>query len=413
MPDDKSRYLSPSRTYEFELKIGSKDLTPDLMGVTILTSVDLPYQTFILELFVDPTDFILDEIYGQTPLKLTSRLFATSASIPLEQIDFELMYLASDLPVGFSQKKNQAKSKDRYPVQITCVSRKAYLTMNSLVNAVYQGQQVSNIIQDLSRKVGAKLEMDNQGANLTKIDQVLIPPSSLYRNLGYLNRMFGFYNGMGIMYCSHDNILKIRNLTSRIKNTSEFIIYQLPADADNTKTIQSCNDGKRFYTMQEIETQYEGNSAFAYFAPNMKHIVKPSDRLYHSININLETLAKDAGLISKGNKIFFDSQALPDKKRVSIHKDHTGYELTDHFIKAKYARHMSAITEVVITLEASLKILNLMSVGSSIKLDTKSEKTLEVGGNYILRASHLYFVRSTDWGSAAELFLMRTNRSMS
>lgn len=413
MAQDNSRYWSPSRTYEFELKIGKRDLTPDLMNVTILTSIDLPYQTFILDVFIDPNDFILEEIYGQTPLKLKSKLFATSASIPLEQVDFELMYLTSDLPLEASQSfSSKMNMKDRYPVTITCVSKNAYTTMNSLVNCIYHGTNLSNIIRDIVRKNGGKLQYDTQGENTTSIDQVLIPPSSLYKNLRYLNRTFGLYNGMAGLYCTYDNIVTIKNLTWRIKNTNEFIIYQLPLDIDNTETIQSCNDGKRFYTTQNIETQYKGNSAFAYLAPKMKYIVKPSDRLFHTIDIDLETLAKEVGLISKGNKIFFDSQAIPSNKRISVHKDQTGYELTDHFIKSKYSRNISSITELTIKLEASLKILNLMSVGSSVKLDTKIDTTSDLSGNYILRASHLYFVRSKDWGSSAELFLMRTNRSI-
>ena len=413
MSQDKSRYWSPSRTYEFELKIGKRDLTPDLMNVTILTSIDLPYQTFILDLFIDPNDFILEEIYGQKPLLLKSKLFATSPSIPLEQIDFELMYLTSNLPIEASMISPQNSVKDRHAITITCVSRKAYTTMNTLTNSVYHGKKISEIINNLATKVGATLKYDSRGANNTILDQVLIPPSSLYKNLRYLNRTFGLYNGMAGIYCSHDNVLNIKNLTNRIRNTNEFIIYQLPLNVDNSEIIQSCNDGKRFYTIQDIQTQYKGNSAFAYLSPTMKHIVKPSDRLFHSIDVKLEDLTKESGLISKGNKLFFDAQALSDKKRISVHKDHVGYELTDHFIKSKYSRSLSSITEITIQLEASLRILYLMDVGSSIKVDTRIQSTLDFTGNYILRASHIHFVRSKEWGSAAELFLMRTNRSIS
>lgn len=412
MANDKSRYWSPSRTYEFEMKIGDHDLTPDLINLVILTSIDLPYQTFILTVLVDPNDFILDEIYGQTPIKLTSTLFGTSPSIPLEQIKFDLMYLSSDLPLEISPTIPENVSKIQFPVTITCVSRTAYTTMNTLVNAVYQAKKISDIIKDLTNKVGAKIDYDNQGENPNVIDQVLIPPSSFYKNLTYLNRTFGLYNGMAAMYCSHDNIVTIKNLTNKIKTTSEFILYQLASDVDNTELIKSCNDGKRFYTTQKIESKYKGTSVFSYLAPNMKHVVKPSDRLFHTINVNLESLAKNSGLISKGNKLFFDSQAMPSNKRVSVHKDHTGYELTDQFLKAKYARNVSAITEVKVILESTLRILNLMKVGTSLKLDTNIESTMDFTGNYILRASHLYFSRDRDWRSAADLFLMRTNRTI-
>jgi len=54
-----TRFWSPSRTYEFEVKIADRDLTPDLYKLTILTSIDFPYQTFVMEFFLDPNDLIL------------------------------------------------------------------------------------------------------------------------------------------------------------------------------------------------------------------------------------------------------------------------------------------------------------------------------------------------------------------
>ena len=415
MAQDNSRYWSPTRTYEFELKIGKVDLTADLYSLTILTSIDLPYQTFLLQLFLDPKDIILDEIYGQTPLKLKSRLYATSSSIVLEEINFELMYLSSDMPIEITPMNSQIQTnmqKDRSTVTFTCVARNAYTTMNTLVNSVHQGKNVSSIISEMISSVGATLNYDLQGQNSEVIDQVLIPPSTLYKNLRYINRTFGIYDGMAAMYCSHDNVVNIKNLTKKMKKSDQFIIYQLPTDADNTKTIESCNDGKRFYTTENMHTKYKGNSAFAYLAPRMRYIVKPKDRLFSSIDIELESFAQEYGLISKGNNIFYDNKALPTATRVSLHKDHTGYELTESFINAKLSRNICAITELSVIVQQSMKILNLMNVGEAVKIDTKIESTRDFTGLYILRASHITFLKRTDWESSATLYLMRTNRSI-
>ena len=412
MAEDRSRYWSPSRTYEFVLKIGDIDLTPDLVSLKIYTSIDVPYQTFILQLYLDSADIILQKIYGQTPLKLTSKMFGTAPYIAMETIEFELMYLSSDMPVETTVPVNAAiQQKDREPINITCVSRKAYTTMNTLVNSVYQGQRISSVISNLVSLTGGRLKIDTQGSNTEVIDQILIPSSTLYKNLEYLNRTFGLYNGMAAIYCTHDNYVTIKNLTSKMKTSNKFIVYQLPLGVDNTKTIDSCNDGKRYYTTQNLQTKYKGNSAFAYMAPIMKHIVKPKDRLYYTITTDLESFCKTYGLISKGNKIFFDSQAIPSSKRVAIHKDHTGYELTSDFINAKYSRRVSSITEMMVHVEASMKILSLMDVGEAVKLDTKTEYSRDFTGLYIMRASNIYFTKGKDWESSADLFLMRTNRT--
>ena len=61
MAEDQSRYWTPNRTYEFVLKVGKKDITNDVHKITILTSLDVPYQTFIIDLILDANDLILDE----------------------------------------------------------------------------------------------------------------------------------------------------------------------------------------------------------------------------------------------------------------------------------------------------------------------------------------------------------------
>ena len=409
------RYWSPSRTYEFELKIGKEDLTPDLVSLIILTSIDLPYQTFILRLFLDSNEVILNQIYGQNPLKLTARMYETSNAVAQDQIEFELMYLSSDMPLEIYPMNSQMPSnmqKDRVDVTFTCVSRTAYTTMNTLVNSAHIGKKVGDVISEMINSVGATVELDSQGANPEVIDQILVPPSTLYKTLRYLNRTFGIYDGMAGMYCSHDNIVKIKNLTNKMKKSDQFIIYQLPMDGHHLKTIESCNDGKRFYTTENIQTKYKGNSAFAYLAPRMRYVVKPKDRLYEPIDIELEPFAQEYGLISKADKIFYDSEAIPTATRVSLHKDHTGYETTETFIRAKLARNICAITELQAIIQQSMKILSLMNVGEAVKIDTKIDTTRDFSGLYVLRASQINFTKAKDWESSANLFLMRTNRTI-
>jgi len=409
---DRKRYISPSRTYEFELKIGKIDLTPDLVSVTILTSIDVPYQTFILQFTVDPNDVILEQIYGQTPLKLKSRLYATSANVIQEEIDFELMYLSSDIPMGVSVPEPTNMQKDRYLFKIVCVSRSAYTTMNWVVNSVHIGQNLQQITQEMiNTRKEAKLKFDTQGMNKEKLDQVLIPTSTIYKNLKYLNRTFGFYDGMAGIFCSHDNTVYVKNLTAKMTSSNSFVLYQLPLNKDNSKIIDKCTDGKNFYTTDPIQTSYQATAAFAYMAPKMKFIVKPKDRLYHAIDVELEDFSKKYGLISKGDKIFYDNKAMSTKSRVAIHKDHTGYELNENFIRAKYSRRVSTFSELTVTVANSMRILELMNVGEAVKLNTEITPTRDFTDMYLLRATQLSFLREKDWESVGNLYLIRTNKT--
>ncbi len=409
MAENQSRFWTPNRTYEFVLKVGKKDITNDIHKITILTSIDVPYQTCIIDLILDANDLILDEIYGQKPLKLTSNLLATQ-SYPEESIDFDLMYLSSDMPITTKVDFAEGHQKDRVPISIVTVVRNAYKTMNTFINEVVQAQRISEIIQTLVSKTGATLKIDTAGQNTETIDQILIPPGSLYKNLKYLNSTFGIFNGMPAIFCSHDNIVYIKNLTDKMKKAQAFTIYQLGLNTNNDETIKKCSDGKSFYTLRDIDTTYKGNSVFAVMAPQMDFIVKPGDRLTHTITVDLETFSKTYGLISKSNKIFFDKEAINSDSRISVLKDHTGYELSSSFINANISKNISHITETTVALEQSLRILNLMKVGESVEVISATAETTNITGRYILRRSELTFTKMRDWSSTALLTLMRTNR---
>jgi hypothetical protein len=408
---ERSRYWVPSRTFELILKIGSKDFTNDIVELTILTSIALPYQTFLFKVYLDPNDIILDKIYGQIPIELQVILLATEA-YPQEETKFELMYLQSDLPVSQLMERPENQQKDRQLITFTAVARQAYKTMNTYVNDIYSGKTVYEAITNLVQKTGASIKYDTANQNTEKIDQILVPPSTLYNNLKYINRTFGLYDGLPAIYCSHDNIIYIKNLTNKMKQAQAFTVYNLATDIDASKVIEKCDDGKHYYTRRNINTNYEGNSAFAFLAPKMIYVVKPRDRLEQRIEVILETFTKKYGLISNSDKIFFDKSAITSDSRVSIHKDHTGYELTESFIRSTEAEKISKIADMMIVVENNIRILNLMKVGESVEVTSKTQTTNELAGRYMLNTSEIRFSKVRDWETSATLSLIRSNRTL-
>lgn len=406
---DNNTYWSPSRTYDFEIKVGNYDLSNDLISLNIITSVDLPYQTFLLTFFVDPVDFITEEIFGQKPIKLITKLLATEL-FPQETINFELMYLNSNMDMQTQVQDPSTIQKDRTQITISAVSRSSYITMNTIVNSIHQGTRVESAIFSMISSTGASIDYDSNGKNGEVIDQILIPPSTLYHTLRYVNRTWGIYDGAPAIYCSYDNIVHIKNMTNKMKQAQTFTLYQMATDADNTEIIDKCNDGKHFYTTTPLTTKYEGNSVFAILAPSQIYIVKPRDRLFQNIGVNLEEFAKEKGLIDKNKTIFFDKQALKIDKRVSIHKDHTGYELDQSFINANMSQKIMSVTELNASIERSIKILNLMNVGECVLVTSKTNEQDRLSGKYILRTSEIRFNKAKDWESSAVMNLIRTNR---
>ena len=66
---------------------------------------------------------------------------------------------------------------------------------------------------------------------------------------------------------------------------------------------------------------------------------------------------------------------------------------------------------MIVQLERSIRITNLMEVGETIKLDTKTDISRDFTGTYILKSSMLNFLRGKDWEASANLVLIRTNRT--
>lgn len=407
-----SRYWTPDRTREFTLKVGTFDITNDLYKLTIMTSVDVPYQTFILELFLDPNDIILEKIYGQTPIELTAKLYGeVDPRVPEETINFELMYIDSEHPMVMLVQRPETTQNDRQPITITAVSRPAYQTMTTMVNEVFQATRIETALRTLVSNAGGTLLFDSSNRNNEVIDQMLIPPSTLYQCIKYINRTWGIYNGAPAIYCLYDNTVHIINMSAKIKNSNRFSIWQFALDSDNKDEInKSISDV--FYTVNPIDTKYRGNAVFSTLAPNMKHIVKPRDRLYYTIDIDLESFSKDYGIIAKNDQIFYDNRAL-GTTRTKIYKDHTGYDLSQLHINANYSTNIAALTDMKITIEQSFEMFNLMRVGEAVRVQSKIESSAPVVGKYIMRGTEISFTKAKDWESAATMYLIRTNRTVS
>jgi hypothetical protein len=404
-------YWKPSRTYNFEFRIGNLDLTPDVMRIILTTSVESPYQLFAFELLVDNSEIILQEIFGQKPINLVSNLFGLGrGNIPKETVKFELMYITSNFPLTTKTLRPNKNQRDRVPFTIICVSRQAYNTMNFYYNNVLQNTNMNSILEDVVSETSASLKLDTQGLNNQTIDQVIIPPTTVYKTIMYLDRVFGVFNGVLAVFCLYDNTIYIQNLSKKISSENAFTVWQLAInDKENDKIISKCGDGKKFYTFDNLETDYQGNSAFATVATNMKHIVKPRDKLSQIINANLQNIASSYSLIDKSSKIFLDPILL---QRTAVFKDHTGYESDQTFINARFSKKVAQLSTVAVVLKEKLPILNLMRVGNGVTLITRSEQYTKFSGNYVLKGSELSFDKVRDWESSATLYLMRTNRTV-
>lgn len=406
MPDTK-RYWVPTKSYDVELII--KDLKYEVYRVEIGSSVITPYQSIVLDLFVDSEEIILQKIWGGDSIFLTISFYEEEGQ-PLDTINFELMHVSipSGMQLPLKPKNEEVQHKDRSSIRIVAIPKNPFKTMNTLVNRIYVNKTPKEIIEDLISDSETTLDYDPADANTDSLDQVIIPPLTIYQSIKYLDAMFGLHNGVSVFYCDYENNLKIVNLTSKIKDSQTFTIFQLVTDdKDNDKYIKKTLDGKHFVTYTPVSTDYIGNSVFSVLANNIKVVVKPKDQLYNIIEKDLETICSDQGLISKDNKVYLDEFV---SQRTKYYTYHTGYNDTSDFF-LNFQKKVSSLSVVSLYLERSLSILNLIKVGEPIKFDVKHPNYIDLAGMYILRSSGITLYKQNDWQITARVDLIRTNKT--
>lgn len=408
---DTDLLFSPDNLFDFELYIDGENYSKDLYSVRILSSVVSAYQVFILRVFFNTSDILLQKIFGQDPfiLKIIPKDFE-SGSATKDGADIELFCINPDFSISMKEWNPAIKQHEKVSYTIRAVPRKAFKTMTTLVNEVYENVTLQEVITDLATSNNALIEFDKAGINDKKISQIIVPPLTFYNAISYLDEEFGLYDGIPISFCRFDNKVFIKNLTKKMDKAQKFTIHQLASDLDTTDIENLTKDGKNFLTYSEINTQYKANSKFALLSKNIKHIVKPSDTLYHLIEDDLMDMCLEYGLISnRANKKIQIDNDLNNRTRYFI--DRTGYEKTESFINSKIAKAISGLSTLNISLEKNLPILNLIDVGECVMFKSKILDFVDLNGKYILKSSNLFFYREGQWQSTASLNLIRTNKT--
>jgi hypothetical protein len=404
---------TPGITYEFELRIDDQDYSNDLVSITIRTSANTPYQNISLDLYLDASDILSEEIYGQTPIKLSVKLLGEQRW-PQQTVDFDLLFLNTSTDFSMQRTHEDNDQKERAPLRIETISRQSYQTMTTQVNGLYFGKKPEDIVNDVLSKTTANIDYDVNGKSTLNIDQFIIPPSTVYRTIHYLNDTYGIFNGVLGFHCSYDNRVKVQNLSKKIVDSQALTVHQLATNTDQSKIFED-TDPSKFYTKVPIKAFNRGNSIFSVLSPTNRYIVKPRNQLYKTININTEEQALKYGLISENvsgtAEIFYDKEAIKTDKRITYHTNQTGYDLDNTFINSTLTESLQDMTQLQIEVQHDLPILNLMAVGEGVNFLTEITSYGALSGFYVLKASEIGWIRSKVWESWANLHLIRTNIS--
>ena len=319
------------------------------------------------------------------------------------------MYINTSGGFAPAQKNYMGDQWERQVIRFRTISSKPYKTMTKMVNGIYFNSTPATIISDLIKDTGSEVIYDTLGQSKLAIDQLLIPPDTIYNVVSYLDRTYGVFDGALGFHCTYDNKVKLQNLSTKTRSAQRFSLYLLATDAEN-KDIYENESPLVFYTHKAVQNEYQGNSVLGVIGPTVRYIVKPKDTLYKQIDINMQSFSKNYGIIEKNNNsIYYNSETIDPEKRISYLKDQTGYDSDQTFINSTMSQKIVDMSTLIAEVSGNLPTLNLMEVGELVKIISKVDAFLKLGGAYILKASDIVFVKQTVWVSSAKIYLSRTN----
>ena len=410
----------PKKTYDVAITIKGNDYTPDLIGVQLLTSLLSPYPIVELDLLLDSNDIILEELYGEDPIKVNLRTHGAGDEL-LEQIDLDLMMLDTSYELTNKDQISDNKEKDKRPFNIKSICRKPFETMTSLVNSVYIGTTLRDILNDLVKnQAGARaLHYDTDGENTEEVGQVVIPPTTLYKIIkenepggdseGFLDSHFGLFSGIPAVYCDYQNEVHIKNLSTRINKAQTLTVYHLSDGKESEDVIKDSPDGKTFYTYRSVSTSYGANKRLAMISNNINYVRKPTDALYEITPYKLTDIASQFGLVTGGKEVHL-SQSVGKRNKYEISGNYNNY--SDILVHSRLSRLISNLSNIEITINGRFQMENLMKVGDAVKFKPQTAEYSDLGGKYILFASTIDLTRGfsqgTQWASECRMRLMRT-----
>lgn len=419
MPDKEPTSVQTTG-FKVLVKIAKLDYTADLKSIQIISNMVNAYPTVKISILLDPTDIIRERIYDKESIMITIQykgnetVDAYKASV-IDEFNLELVSLTSASAFGVTKEQAINKTREKKEYEFTTVPKKSFETISATVNDVFIGKTIKEILEKIVKdKSQSKLVLDTENLNTEVIPQVLIPPTTLYKSIQFLDDRYGIFKGAcNLGFCSYDNMLYVSNLSARMNKNQTFTVYQLAVDStENENIIKKCVDGEHFYCYTDIVSKYHGNTVFAAKAMKNVYIYKPLNALFSNYELNTNDVCQKYGLISSNKNIDYNPMV---ENRVSYKNTFLGNsDGTDHYAStARLARQVALMSTVNIRLERNLPLMNLMKVGETVKFDPMTIDYADYSGKYILKASDISLTKPQgNWKPTATIILCRTNKTI-
>ena len=398
------------KNFSVELYVGDQEITKYLYGVRIVNNILCAWPTISIRLGIDCNNIILNDIYGQTEMKLKITL-NTEEGKPQETNVFHLLYLESN--VGLIPKVRESQNQyDLQTIEFSTIPIYAMNLMGMFINEIYEEEDGPKtgiqIIQDILTGYGFPNEIDNKGAVTTTINQTIIPPMSFNQMINFLELYNGIYQGPIFYNCSHTGKFRMWDMSQRIQKTSIFKIYQLStggSDPDDiNKIFKETTIGNAYYTREPVQTIYHSNANVLKYGYDFFQVMHTSSSLYDLKYKSADDIVKNFGVVNEGKNFVYNN--FLKNRRKYFYNISGNHELVTCTASSNLAR----LSTLQITLNRNIRISKILNIGEPITFEPKTLEYMRYQGKYILESYDFQLSQTgaDNWDSICQLRMFRT-----
>lgn len=401
------------------------DLSQNLMSVTIISSINAPYQTVITSFLIDSKILVRKNIFGKGDMVLEIQLM-TEGVTPTESTKLELVTIRQDAPLSMKD-PGELGIEVQDVLTVVNVVKSPYIQMSTMVNKLFDEshqktpiEMIESVVTDFLPDINTNIITDN--SNTERIYQYIVHPMNFIDAVKYIDGSdmeivekygpgVGIFNGP-LFFTDRFEIdgtdtFCMWDLSYMMSGDIEYTVYQLALGGDDTDIMEKAGvENDVFYTRNDISHIYRGNQDIITNNYTNKFLSKPSNELYEQIELSMDEVFNNS--VKSGGEININ-ESLKDNY---CHKNilEVGLETSNAPYMARMSRKISSLSEIEIYMDRNLSIEKLSRVGIPIEFIPRTADYVDIGGRYIVNSSRINFSRETDsWVCRTRIRSARAN----
>lgn len=401
------------------------DLSQNLMSVTIVSSINAPYQTVITSFIVDTKILVRKDLFGKGDMTLEIQLMSEGV-IPSEHTKLELITIRQDAPLSMKD-PGEIGLKVQDILTVVNVVKNPFIQMSTTVNKLFDESHqktpveiVEDIVTDFLPNMTTNIIADNN--NTERLFQFIVHPMNFIDAVRYIDGSntqliekfgpgVGIFNGP-LFFTNRFEIdgtdtFCMWDLGKMMSGDIEYTIYQLSLGGDDSDIMEKAGvEDDVFYTRNDINHIYRGNQDIIINSYTNKFLSKPSNKLYERIELSMNDVFNNS--VKDGGELNINESLEVDYSHKNILE--VGLETSNIPYMARISRKISSLSEIELFIDRNLSIGKLSRVGVPINFIPRTADYVDIGGRYIVNSSRINFSRETDsWVCRARIKTARAN----